>query len=87
MGQGRELYNGLRLAFDEAFESGLIDRRIELVVEEVEGPPERSPSGVIRAWDRLVYEEQVLAVVGPFITDMVRILRGKIEADQVPMIT
>ena len=80
-------YNGLRLAFDEAFESGLIDRRIELVVEEVEGPPERSPSGVIRAWDRLVYEEQVLAVVGPFITDMVRILRGKIEADQVPMIT
>ena len=41
-------YNGLRLAFDEAYESGRIDRQVELVIEEVEGPPERDAAGVIR---------------------------------------
>jgi ABC-type branched-subunit amino acid transport system substrate-binding protein len=80
-------YNGLRLAFDEAFESGLLDRSVELVIEEVEGPPERDAASVIRAWHRLVEHHQVLAVVGPFITDMVRILRDQIEQDQVPIVT
>ncbi len=80
-------YNGLRLAFDEAFDAGLIDRPIELVISEVEGPPERDAAGVLRAWRRLVDEEQVLAVVGPFITDMVRIIHDQVERDEIPMIT
>ncbi len=80
-------YNGLRLAFNEAFESGLLDRPVELVIEEVEGPPERDAASVAKAWRRLVDDQQVLAVVGPFITDMVRILRDQIERDEVPMLT
>ncbi len=80
-------YNGLRLAFDEAFDEGLIDRPVELVISEVEGPPERDAAGVVRAWRRLVDDEQVLAVVGPFITDMVRIIRDRVERDEVPMLT
>ena len=80
-------YDGLRLAFDEAFESGLIDRRVELVFREVEGPPDGDAAGVVRAWRELVHDEKVLATVGPFITDLTRILRDEIERERVPAIS
>ncbi|WP_207386752.1 ABC transporter substrate-binding protein [Frankia sp. Cppng1_Ct_nod] len=80
-------YDGLRLAFAEAFESGLLDREVELVFREVEGPPDGRAADVVRAWRDLVHKEKVLGVVGPFITDLTRILRDEIERTRVPVIS
>lgn len=80
-------YNGLRLALDEAFETGLLDRPVELVIREVEGPPDGPFSAVRRAWRELVEDEMVLATVGPFITDVTRALRDDIERAQVPCLS
>ena len=80
-------YKGLRMAFDEAFENGVVDRPIEIVLREVEGPPEGPVSAVEDAYRELVHKEQVLAVVGPFITDMTRTLRDEVERVQVPTLS
>ncbi|MFN2539695.1 MAG: ABC transporter substrate-binding protein [Mycobacteriales bacterium] len=80
-------YDGLRLAFAEAFETGVLDRPVELVFREVEGPPDGDAAGVVRAWRELVHTEQVLAVVGPHITDLTRILRDEVERSRVPTIS
>ncbi|WP_293046226.1 ABC transporter substrate-binding protein [Mycobacterium sp.] len=77
-------YAGLTLAFEEAFETGLVDRPIELVVREVEGPPDGQFASVRRAWRELVEDEMVLATVGPFITETARALRDDIEQAKVP---
>lgn len=83
----QDWYNGLQLAFDEAFENGVVDRRIEMVVREVEGPPDGPAAAVLEAWRELVREQQVLATVGPFITDTTRILRDHVERERVPCLS
>jgi branched-chain amino acid transport system substrate-binding protein len=80
-------YDALKLAFTEAYESGLVDRPIELVVREVEGPPDRSSAPVVKAWRELAEKEQVLGVIGPFITDMTQIIRPLAEQYKVPTIS
>ncbi|MEB3071683.1 ABC transporter substrate-binding protein [[Mycobacterium] vasticus] len=80
-------YGGLTLAFEEAYETGLIDRPVELVIREVEGPPEGDFAGVRRAWRELVEDEMVLATVGPFITETTRALRDDIERAKVPCLS
>ncbi|MGE0742007.1 MAG: ABC transporter substrate-binding protein [Hyphomonadaceae bacterium] len=83
----KDWYRGLELAFAEAFEGGLVDRPIEIVVREVEGPPDRSAAPVVAAWKELVEKENVLAVVGPHITDMAQIIRPVAEAYKVPTLS
>jgi branched-chain amino acid transport system substrate-binding protein len=80
-------YAGLTLAFEEAYEAGLLDRPVEVVLREVEGPPDGPFSAVRRAWRELVEDEMVLAVVGPFITDSTLALRADIERMKVPTLS
>lgn len=83
----KDWYAGLQLAFEEAFECGVLDRPIELVIREVEGPPDGPSAGVIKAWRELAHQENVLAIVGPHITDMAIIMRDIVEAEKVPTIS
>ena len=63
-----DLTQSFELVFDEAFEQGLLDRRVELVYREVEGLPKGSVKAVIDAYGELV-DEGCLVVFGPSITD------------------
>jgi branched-chain amino acid transport system substrate-binding protein len=83
----QDWYAGLTLAFEEAYETGLVDRPIEMVLREVDGPPDGQFSAVRRAWRELVEDEMVLATVGPFITDTTRALRDDIEHAHVPCLS
>ncbi|CAA0124510.1 Uncharacterised protein [Mycolicibacterium vanbaalenii] len=56
------------LAFKRAYESGLIDRPVELVIREVDGMPKGTVKAVIDAYGELV-DEGCLAVIGPSIVD------------------
>lgn len=80
-------YRGLEMAFAEAYENGVVDRPIEIVLREVEGPPEGDAADVVAAYHDLVNNEKVLAVVGPFITDMCMIMRDVVEAAKVPTVS
>lgn len=80
-------YDMTELGFREAHESGLLDRPVELVVREVEGPP-FGPSGrVVAAWKELAERERCLGVIGPHITDDARSARAVIDAHRVPTLT
>lgn len=76
-----------RLAFEEAYEGGLIDRPVELVVREIEGPAWGHTEPVVRAWEELATRERCLAIIGPHITDDTRAARATVEALRVPTIT
>jgi len=58
----------LKLRFDEAFESGEVDRPIEIVFRSGWGLPTGSAKNVCNAWSALA-DEGVLAIIGPGITD------------------
>jgi ABC-type branched-subunit amino acid transport system substrate-binding protein len=60
--------DAVRLAMDEATESGIVDRGIELVVHDVEGLPRGEAHDVVMAWQELV-DAGVVAVIGPLISD------------------
>lgn len=57
-----------QLAFDEALEDGLVDRPIELVLEETEGLPRGNSHAVIEGWKRLA-DRGVVMVVGPLVSE------------------
>lgn len=83
----RDLFQMSELAFEEAYESGLIDRPVEIVLREFEGPPYGQVAPVIDAWHELALTENCLAVIGPFITDVTKPLRRYIEEHRVPTIS
>jgi branched-chain amino acid transport system substrate-binding protein len=56
------------LVFEEAVESGVMDRHVQMIYREVEGLPKGSVKSVIDAFGELV-DEGCLAVFGPHITD------------------
>ncbi len=58
----------LRFRFDEALESGELDRPVELVVRRGRGLPHGTAKAVCDAWNELA-DEGVLVVIGPGITD------------------
>jgi len=77
----------LELVFREAYESGLIDRPIEIVTREIEGLPKGSFKHVVDGFAELV-EEGCVLVYGPFITDNSEPLREEIETRfKVPVIS
>jgi branched-chain amino acid transport system substrate-binding protein len=57
-----------QMAFDEAYEDGLLDRPVRLIVEEVEGLPVGSAHAVIQAWKRLA-KQGVVAILGPLASE------------------
>ncbi len=75
------------LAFREATEDGILDRPVELVVREIEGPPFGPTARVVAAWKELALEEGCLGVIGPHITDDARTVRAVVDAHRVPTLT
>lgn len=62
-------YDAQQLAFDEAYEGGLIDRPVEQIIVEMHGPPFLTCDTVLDEYRRLVTEENVVAMIGPRLTD------------------
>ena len=76
----------IRLVLDEAIDSGLIDRPVDLVQRDVVGLPNGTYKAVERAFDELV-EEGCLVIFGPYVSDNVVPLRAHVEkAAEVPII-
>lgn len=73
-----DFIGSMTMAFDEAVDSGLLDRPVELVRRTVEGLPRGNVKVVIDAWQELVDEGAVL-VVGPLISENAIPLREHIE--------
>jgi branched-chain amino acid transport system substrate-binding protein len=67
-----------RLAFDEALESGTIDRPVRLIVKDVEGLPRGDAYDVVKAWQELV-DEGCVGIIGPLISDNVLTLKEHVE--------
>ncbi|MCX4091006.1 ABC transporter substrate-binding protein [Nocardia sp. alder85J] len=66
------------LVFEEAFEQGLMDRRVQMIYREVEGLPKGSVKAVIDAYGELV-DAGCLVIFGPNITDNAVPVREAIE--------
>jgi branched-chain amino acid transport system substrate-binding protein len=68
-GPVRQLFlDAHQLAFDEALEDGVVDRPIELVVEQCEGLPRGSSHAVIEGWKRLA-DRGVVMITGPMVSE------------------
>jgi branched-chain amino acid transport system substrate-binding protein len=79
--------DGLRMALDEAYEDGLVDRPIELVHKVLDGLPIGSWIDVRRAWQELA-AEGVVCILGPITSENAISLRDYIEGDgQVPTLS
>ena len=64
-----QLYlDAYQMAFDEAYEDGVLDRPVRLIVEEVEGLPVGSTHAVIEAWESLA-AKGVVAILGPLASE------------------
>lgn len=78
---------GLKFAFQEAYESKLIDRPVELIIREFKAQPTTDGFSTINAYRDLVENEQVLAVAGPMTTDNCLAVLPYVEKMGVPNIT
>ena len=74
------------LAFEEAYEQGLVNRRIELVVEESSALPRRAARYAVEGFARLV-EAGCLGVIGPLISDNSIVLAPLVGDWKVPALT
>ncbi|WP_328354908.1 ABC transporter substrate-binding protein [Mycobacterium sp. NBC_00419] len=79
-------YDATQLAFEEAYESGLLDRPVELKVIEVEGLPYARASTLLEALDRVVSEFAPIAVIGPHTSENVPVVTPYIESTGIPFI-
>src|SRR5689334_21676386 len=50
----RPFLDSIRMAFDEAYAGGVLDRPCRLIVNEAEGLPRGDAAAVVRAWQELV---------------------------------
>jgi branched-chain amino acid transport system substrate-binding protein len=76
----------IRMAFDEATERGVLDRRYEFLFEEDAGLPQGTAKGGIDAFNRLA-DAGCLAVVGANYTDSAMALAEHANARKVPLIS
>lgn len=67
-GTDNDTVDSLRLVFDEAVASGLVDRPIELIERNVIGLPNGTYQAVEQGYDELV-TEGCLAIFGPYVSD------------------
>jgi branched-chain amino acid transport system substrate-binding protein len=79
-------YDATQLAFDEAHESGLLDRPVELKVVEVEGLPYARATTIVEAVDKVVREFQPIALIGPHTSENVPVLNPYAEKNGIPLI-
>lgn len=77
----------LRLVMDEALDSGMLDRPVEIVERNAVGLPNGTYKAVEDAFDELV-AEGCLAIFGPWVSDNVVPLRAHVDAvARTPIIT
>jgi len=86
MGTKEDFLATLRFTFDEAYETRIILRPVELVVKEAIGLPRLEAKNTADGYLDLV-QEGVLCVIGPLITDNSLALAGLINRTGVPAIT
>ena len=79
-------YDATQLAFDEAHESGLLDRPVELKVVEVEGLPYARATTLLAAVDATVCDFQPIAIIGPHTSENVPIINPYAEEIGIPFI-
>jgi branched-chain amino acid transport system substrate-binding protein len=79
-------YDATQLAFDEATESGLLDRPVELKVVEVEGLPYARATTMLEAVDTAVREFQPVAIIGPHTSENVPVVNPYVEQVGIPFI-
>ncbi len=72
------MLDALRLAFDESYADGEIDRPVELVLRAVDGLPRGTSFDVLNAWKELE-AEGVLVIFGPWASDNVLAIRTYVE--------
>src|SRR5690554_1117596 len=77
----------MELCFEEAHESRLVSRPIEIVRKDVYGHPYNSGAEVVAAYRELVHTEKVLGVIGPMKTDDSLSVRDEVNATGVPLIS
>src|SRR4051794_16314765 len=81
--------DAMRLTFEDALDHGMIDRPVELVINECQGLPRGSVQGVLRGYDELVDAGCVIAL-GPLISENVVDLRIHVDSSppsrQVPFV-
>ncbi|HEV7525772.1 MAG TPA: ABC transporter substrate-binding protein [Acidimicrobiia bacterium] len=75
----------LQLGIDEVAASGRLDREVELVERSSRGLPSGSEAEVVRAFDELD-DEDVVAIVGPSISDNALIAAPLCDAARIPAI-
>jgi ABC-type branched-subunit amino acid transport system substrate-binding protein len=89
LGDGNEfagtLGDAIRFRFEEAMESGEVDRPIELIVHSGRGLPHGTAQAVCDAWTRLA-DDGALVIIGPGITDNCIAVTPLFEARGVPTI-
>jgi branched-chain amino acid transport system substrate-binding protein len=79
-------YDATQLAFDEAHESGLLDRPVELKVVEVEGLPYARATTLLDAVDATVQEFAPIAIIGPHTSENVPVINPYAEKVGIPFI-
>lgn len=79
--------DALRFTFADAFESGLIDRPVELLVRKYNGQPQGPAHRSIEVFRELVEEQHVLGVAGPFTTDNCLPILPHVNSLGVPTVT
>ena len=79
-------YDATQLALDEATESGLLDRPVELKVVEVEGLPYARATTILDAVDACVREFQPIAIIGPHTSENVPVINPYAEQMGIPFI-
>ncbi len=79
-------YDATQLAFDEAHESGLLDRPVELQVVEVEGLPYARATTLLEAVDAAVRDFQPIAIIGPHTSENVPIINPYAEEIGIPFV-
>jgi ABC-type branched-subunit amino acid transport system substrate-binding protein len=75
-----------QLAFEEAYERGITNRRIELVVEKAIGLPRHAAINVRRGLQNLI-DQGCVGVIGPLISDNAIVLVPEVNARQIPALT
>ena len=78
-GAPSDMADAIRLVLDEAVESRLVDREVEIIHRSVLGLPNGEYRAVRNAYDELV-DEGCLVIFGPYVSENVVPLRDHVEA-------
>ena len=80
-------FDAMRLAFDEAAESGILDRPVELVVRQQEAWPYGQFEPLLNTWRKLVREENIMGMLGPWVTENMKSFGRYINREEIPTIS